>query len=78
MSSEPLLVTLKDVAQANWRQTEDVDKHDQSTPEAPLQTASPRLRTMEKKWAKISSEFAQDSRVWGASIRDVVNAVSDA
>ncbi len=35
-------------------------------------------RTMEKGLGEISSELAQDRRVWGASIRDVVNSIGDA
>ncbi len=31
-----------------------------------------------KDWVKFSSELAQDRRAWGASVRDVVNSISDA
>ncbi len=31
-----------------------------------------------KDWVKVPSELAQDRRFWSASVRDVVNAVSDA
>ncbi len=31
-----------------------------------------------KDWVKVSSELAQDRRVWSASVRDVVNAIGDA
>ncbi len=31
-----------------------------------------------KDWAKISSELAQDLRVWSASVYDVVNSIGDA
>ncbi len=33
---------------------------------------------MEKELAKIFSEFAQDRRAWGASVREVVNLIGDA
>ncbi len=29
-------------------------------------------------WVKVSSELVQDRRAWGASVRDVVNAIGDA
>ncbi len=53
---------------------EDMGKHDQGRPGTLLQTASLRLRTMEK----ISSELAQDRRVRGGGIRDVVNYTDEA
>ncbi len=31
-----------------------------------------------KEWVKVSSELAQDSRAWNASVRDVVNSIGDA
>ncbi len=31
-----------------------------------------------KDWVKVSSELAQDHRVWSASVRDVINAIGDA
>ncbi len=31
-----------------------------------------------KDWVKVSIELAQDRRAWGASVRDVVNAIGDA
>ncbi len=31
-----------------------------------------------KDWVNVSSELAQDRRAWSASVRDVVNAISDA
>ncbi len=43
-------------------------------PGAPLPTVSLGLRTMEKGLGKLT----QDRRVWGASILDVVNSISDA
>ncbi len=31
-----------------------------------------------KDWVKVPSKLAQDRRAWSASVRDVVNAISDA
>ncbi len=31
-----------------------------------------------KDWVKVSSELAQDCRVWSSSVRDVVNSIGDA
>ncbi len=70
------LVMLQDVQtgstseHTSWRPTEDVDKHGQGRPRAPLQTANLWLRTMEKGLVKVSSELALDRRAWSASIRD--------
>ncbi len=36
------------------------------------------MRAWRTDWAKVSSELAENRRAWGASIRDVVNAVGDA
>ncbi len=47
-------------------------------PGTALWTASLRPRRMEKELVKVSSELAQDHRALGASVRDVVNSISDA
>ncbi len=50
--------------------------HDHGRPGAPLRTVSLRLLTMG--WLKAYSEFAQDRRAWGASVRNVANLIGDA
>ncbi len=57
------------MALTNWKPAEDVDSYDSDRESS---------AGWKKDWVKISSEFAQNRRVWSASVRDVAISISDA